>query len=404
MTEEKKTTEEAVTVPDEIKDFVGLLRDHEIKEKRAVAISKFIAKTGSDKVFEEPEELANFLGRWPRDLAPIQRRRILEQWFAERGVVVPEELLTKTSMHTAELNREEKKEALSKKLEEGRVWTIRDNKPALAHEGELATSLDEVKAALRELTGDEAIVTYDEKTGKHVPNFKSEFVRKNPMIAIQTARQYDQLLAAGETARDPLDIFFDQFAAFEQRRELLGMNPPKKEASTVSEIITGIKELDNLRGAPGKGVDTISELLAGIKELDGLRGTGQDDTLKEVREELTKVREDMHQAELRHKDEQLAQLAGTVQGYRNEVSQLRSDVEQNKQITGRSAYDLLGDALSKVPDKEDIRQMVSELATKGMNLQPRSPAERGKVLEKMATNIEEAAEVKAVEDMWFKWK
>jgi len=119
---EEETRE--TTVPDEIGDFVELLKDHEVKANKALAMSKFISKTGSPEVFEQPEELASFLARYPRDLAPVQRRRILEQWFAEKGVSVPEDLLTKTAMHSKELAQAEKEEAGKKKITEKTVWTV----------------------------------------------------------------------------------------------------------------------------------------------------------------------------------------------------------------------------------------------------------------------------------------
>ncbi|MBA7696871.1 hypothetical protein ES703_105524 [subsurface metagenome] len=138
------------------------------------------------------------------------------------------------------------------------------------------------------------------------------------------------------------------------------------------------------------------------KTIQELSPKGDNEALKELKEELTKLREDQHQAELKRRDEQITDLTTVVQGYRGEVGKLRDEIEKNKMATGRTAYDLLGDLVKKVPDKDDVRAMVLEAVGKGPKLLPRGTGEREKVLEGMATRIEEAAEVKKFEDSWWR--
>lgn len=404
--------DERQEIPDEIKDFVELLKDHEVKESKAISIGKFISRTGSSGVFEQPEELAEFLARYPRDLAPVQRRRILEQWFAEKGVSVPEELLTKTALHPKEVEKVQKEEEKKKKVAEGTVWTVDvDDKGMpkirmIKEASEPGTTLEEATKAAKQIAkeygGEEALVTFNETLGKHMPNFKSDFVKQHPAAAWAVARQMDQAMAAGEPI-DPMDTFMDQMAKIESMKELVGVGRKEPEAKgTITEIVSAVKELRDMAGEGKELPEWMRDPVAFQTTIQALTPKGETEALKEVREELTKLREDQHQAELKRRDEQIAGLTGAVQEYRGEVSKLREDLEKSKQITGKTAYDLLGDLVQKVPDKEDLRQMVTEVVSKAPKVLPRGAGEREKVLEGMATEIEQAAEVKSIEDSWFR--
>lgn len=138
------------------------------------------------------------------------------------------------------------------------------------------------------------------------------------------------------------------------------------------------------------------------KTIQELTPKGEGDALKELREEITKLREDQYQAELKRRDEQNASLVTLIQEYRGEVAKLRDEIEKNKIATGRTAYDLLGDLVEKVPSREDVKAMVMEAVGKGPKLLTRGIGERAEVLEGMAANIEQAAELKKFEDSWFK--
>ncbi|GAH92354.1 unnamed protein product, partial [marine sediment metagenome] len=138
------------------------------------------------------------------------------------------------------------------------------------------------------------------------------------------------------------------------------------------------------------------------KTIQELSPKGDNEALKELKDELIKLREDQHQAELKRRDEQNASLVALIQEYRGENVKLRDELEKNKMATGRTAYDLLGDLVEKVPSREDVKAMVMEAVGKGPKLLTRGTGERAEVLEGMAANIEFAAELKAIEDFWFK--
>lgn len=384
MVEENKPE---AAIPDEIRDFVSLLVDHELRLTKAIAIGKFISKTGSPAVFESPGELAEFLARYPRDLAPVQRRRILEEHFATRGVKVDEELLTKTSLHPKDALRAQKDDERKKRIASGALWTVDVNDKGIPSirmikdTSEPGTTLAEAKSATKEIgkefSAEEALVTYNESLHRHMPNFKSDFVKQHPGAAWAVAKQMDKAMAEGETI-DPMDSFIDQMTKIESMKELVG-GRTEARGGTVSEVIAAAKELRSMADEGGE--------------------TG---ALKELRDEVAKLREDQHQAELKRRDEQNAELLSVTQGYRGEVVRLRDEIEKNRMATGRTAYDLLGDLVEKVPSREDVKAMVMEVAGKGPKLLTRGTAERERVLEGMASNIEQAAELRSIEDWWFK--
>ncbi|GAH62876.1 unnamed protein product, partial [marine sediment metagenome] len=227
---------------------------------------------------------------------------------------------------------------------------------------------------------------------------------KNSLTDMVAAVKDLREMAAGEGKELP-EWMRDPVAFSRTIQELTGGGKKEVETkSSLTDMISVVKELRSMTAEGKELPEWMRDPVAFQRTVQELTPKGEGGALEEIRAELGRVREDLHQTELKHKDEQITQMGSAIQGYRSEVSQIRSEMEQNRQVVGRSAYDLIGDLVKKVPDKDDIRQMVLEAVGKVPKLEPRSPAERGRVLEGMAGNIEMAAEVQAVEDMWFKWE
>lgn len=371
MTQDQK--EEAV-IPDEIKDFVELLKDHEVKEAKAISIGKFISRTGSPEVFEKPEELADFLARYPRDLAPVQRRRILEQWFAEKGVSVPEDLLTKTAMHPKEVGKAEKDREKAKKKTEGEVWTVDiDDKGMprirmIKDIDEPGTTLEAATKAAKEIGkeygGEESLVIYNENLGRHMPNFKSDFVKKNLAVAWAAASQMDKAMAEGITV-DPMETFVEQMAKIESMKEIVGAGKKEPESiGTIGEIVIAIKALRDLEGG-GKGggfLDSVDDLiklktllgtdedsknlLAGIyKRLtESGEGKGESEDVKGLREDVKSLREELQKKERERVEERITSLNTTISEVRADLARVRSESRATDE------YGIMGEAI-KVVDR-----------------------------------------------------
>jgi hypothetical protein len=64
-----------------------------VAKKTSEGIAKFVGRTGGPSVFDSPVELADRLGYYHRELLPLVRKRILEDWFAGRNIAIPQGLL-----------------------------------------------------------------------------------------------------------------------------------------------------------------------------------------------------------------------------------------------------------------------------------------------------------------------
>ncbi|GAI26012.1 unnamed protein product, partial [marine sediment metagenome] len=282
------------------------------------------------------------------DLAPVQRRRILEHWFAQRGIAVAEELLTRTGMHPKETEKLLKEDEKKKRVAEGNLWTVDVSDTGIPRvrmikdAAEPGTTLAEATSAAKEIgkdyAGGEALVTFNESLGRHMPNFKSDFVKQHPGAAWAVAKQMDQAMAEG-TPIDPMDTFIDQMTKVESMKELVGAGAKVPQPTgTLTDIVSAVKEIRTMAGGEGKLPEWLSDPVAFQKTIQSLVPSGDSEVLKELRDEMAKVREDLHQSELKHKDEQIATLSSDMQGYRNEVSSLRAEMERNKAATGKTAY------------------------------------------------------------------
>lgn len=408
------TTNDKTEVPIVQEEFANFLRKYKVSKggEMCDTIAENIGETGGADVFEDPEVLAKGLGSWSEYIGAPLRKQILQHWFAKKHIEVPPEALETAGVTAKTEATTKKKIEAQKKVVEGTVWTVEvDDKGMpkirmIKEAGEPGTTLEEATKAAKQIAkefgGEESVVVYNESLGKHLPNFKSDFVKNNLGVAWAAAKQMDQAVAAGEPI-DPMDTFLEQMGKIEEMKVLVGAGRKEPEAKgSIGELVSAIKELRTMSGEGKEMPEWMRDPFKFQELIQKLVPKGDTDTLKEVRSELTQMREALHESELKHKDEQIADMATAMQGYRSEVSKLRDDIEKNKMITGRSAYDLIGDLINKVPDKEDIRHMVTEAVGKGPKLLPRGATERGRVLEAAATSIEAAAEVKAFADDWFR--
>lgn len=109
MTEEKVAETREVPIVEE--DFAALLRKYKVKPEQAANIAEHISHTGGPTAFEDPQILTARLSAWSGEIAPAKRKLALEQWFAEKGIDVPAELIEKAGMTTEQTKKAEKEEA-----------------------------------------------------------------------------------------------------------------------------------------------------------------------------------------------------------------------------------------------------------------------------------------------------
>jgi len=396
---DQDTEREARVGPDPVEDFIDLLKAHLVPERTATAIARYIASTGSADVFDKPEELAEMLDLYPKELSPVLRKRILTNWFAHRKVPVPQELVTRIGMSREDREKLKEKEEAKKRAAEGAVWTIKEGRLELAKPGEPAITREEAKQALAEMQAEEPIVIYDEATGRHKPNYKSDFVKKNPMVAITTAKEYDRMLAGGEEV-DPLDIFIEQTAKVQAFKESLGIALRRDEVDVFGQARAFYKdiaaEMKKGEGLPQWMTDPVS-FITTVQQL----GPKEPEALKELQQEVNKLRQDLHEAELKRRDEEIANLKSALQSYRQEVDSLKTQLEKNRQETGQTTATLLTKLVDKLPDKGDIKSVAMQIADKLPGPPPRWGRAREGEIGELAEHMESEASLREAEDWIF---
>jgi len=118
------------------------MRKFRIKPEVATNISNNISHIGGQTVFENPELLTKKLASWSTEISPAKRKLIIEQWFAERGIEVPEEVSEKAGKGPDELRKEARG-----KVEAENIYYVEPDTAIirLAAGNERATTLSEAK-------------------------------------------------------------------------------------------------------------------------------------------------------------------------------------------------------------------------------------------------------------------
>lgn len=431
MAETEKTdqTESEKEVPDAVKDFELLLQDYGIK--KAPIIAKNIAETGGSNVFDSPADMARRLAKWPREIAPVYRQSILEHWFKSRGVTVPQELLEEVGIPDGLREEKAKKKAQEKKMAEGAVWKVDIDDSGMPKirmikdESEPGITLSEAKTAAKEIgkEREEPIVSYDEAQAKHIPNFKSPFVRQNLAAAWATARQMDRAQAEGEAA-DPIDIWIDQQTKIAQLKEAMGVSTETKDKSTVGEIVSALKDLQDMAKEgkvgelpdwmtdPVKFIATVrtvsesgeaggkpswmtdpAEFIKMIRDIGG-EGKGDDavkSELSELRKTIEAMKEEKHNQEMAGLQGQIVSIQKTHEGQMKEILDKMEDLK--KPTGGKTEMDIISDVASGVLGeakglRSDIKEVVREKGLPAAKTTEQREERKGKFRKALQTDQE----------------
>ena len=282
MSNENEKTE----VPIVQEEFTHFLRKYKVAKggEMCDTIAENIAETGGADVFENPEALAKGLGTWSEYIGAPLRKQILQHWFARKHIEVSPEAMEAAGVTAKTETTLKKKAKLEKKTAGGMLWTVDVDESGtprirmIKDETEPGVTLAEAKMAAKEIgkEGEEPIVVYNEEMGRHMPNFRSPFVKQNLAVAWATARQMDKAVSEGEPA-DPMDIWIEQQARLAQFKEVMGITPEPKERTPVGEIVSALKDLKEMADE-GKvtGVpDWVSDPLKFLETIRGVTGAGE---------------------------------------------------------------------------------------------------------------------------------
>lgn len=409
--------ERLTAVPDVVNDFELLLKDYGIK--KAALIAKHIADTGSRNIFENPKEMTAKLAMWPRDIANVYRQTILEHWFKSKGILVPQELIEEAGMETEELGKKGKGKKVERKIAAGAVWTVDVDDSGMPKirmikdESEPGVGLAEAQAAARAIgkEREESIVIYNEEMGRHMPNFKSSFVKQNISAAWATARIMDKAAAEGAEV-DPMDIWIDQQTKLAQLKEAIGITPETKAGGTVGEIVAALKDLQEMAregkvtglpewmsdpieliktvqglSAAGAGAgkpDWLNDPAEFIKTVRLISGEGKGDEvvkgeLSELRRTLREMQEASHKQEMANLE---AQIKAQADAHERQLKEVLDKMEgMSRPATGRTEMDILHEVATEgiglvKTELSGMRRVVEGALGGGMGLPPTKTAEQ----------------------------
>ena len=396
--------------PDPSVDFTNLLITYGVADNKARTIVKNMINTGSPDVFFNVPELMSKLTAFPMWIPPTTRKLVMDEWMAVNKINIPEnyeDLMTSTRTTPQTVKRAEE---LKKKITEGAVWTIESDsdgnlKPHLIREGdEPGDTLVNIKEAIRvtakDSVGDEMLVVLNEADGKYHANLKSPIVQKNLAAALAAAKQMNLDASQGKTS-DPWDAWTDFFAQHQMMQQMMGGGQQGSgQITSVSEVIDAFTKLKALDGGGNQipaYLSTPESFAAAVKAVVG----GDNEKVTALMNEIKQLREDQHKTEVEQLRSTILALTNKSESDKNELLTKLADVEKNSKATGSGAFDLLRDAIGKLPDKLDVKDLIKHGMSNPPRIMPGNPGDTTKRLTDIAQKVEAVSSLKKAGDTWF---
>jgi len=326
-------------VPIVEEDFAELLKKFRTKDDIALNIAENISHTGGANVFEEPENLARRLTAWSSEIAPAKRKLIIEQWFAEKGIPVTNDILQRAGMSATELDDK----ATDQAEDEAPVKYVYDtdnHQIRMAKKGEPGGTLAQAER-LKELANptkadvqEPAFIVGEEGTLQPNPNAKLGAVELLAYGAIKKAEE------KGETP-DPLEEMARATENMQRYKEIFGSGTPASS------------ELPAWLGNPAEF----------FKMIKGL--SGEPDSVAELRATVDALKEQLHNEEVAAQknlitslSQQVKDLGDKIDNVQNSPSNSKSELDVLSEIT-REGLNLLKSELPSV--RSDIRSAIGSI-------------------------------------------
>lgn len=330
-------------VPEVEAAFTNLLKKFRVglKDGMAETISEHIARTGGEEVFENPERLADRLVSWHDYINPVRRRQILEQWFAERGVEVPEETLRRAGAKSSEIKTTEEEQARKAAEEEkkkAKFYVDQDTgRIRAAREGEVTLTWDEAEKVSERITKDKAADEKGEKELPFITNEKGEWtINPKAKLSFSDIMVWDMFRKAKEKGEetDPFQIMKQKAQDMELMRSVFGGG---EKGGGTSEIVDGLIKLKELT-APDKEMKAVLAGIYDLLEKGGGRGE-ESEVMKVLRGEVKDLRDQLTEQEKKR-------LTDQIDGLRTEITNIRGDLAATRREQGaKGEYDIMSQGL-----------------------------------------------------------
>ena len=420
MVNTEKPEREAREVPIVEEDFANLLVKFRIKPEVATNISNNISHIGGQTVFETPDLLTKKLTAWSTEISPAKRKLIIEQWFAERGIEVPEEVIEKAGKGPDQL----KKEAKGKEEAENIYYVDPDTAIIrLAAGNEKTTTLTEAKELQKLIKKDleEARKRQEVEGGRKEPAFilgEQGAWTLNPKGKIgfgefAVFQMYQDSLRKGEPI-DPVEELTKREEQSARLREAMGVKigGEDTEMTTLDKLdklgmlkkgegegglLTTLDALGLLKKSGEEGSSTQMALLEKLDSLGMLKKTGEGDagsqTIVALQTEVKELKESLQKQEM-------DSLKNIVVSLSNQIGDLRKEMSTQGKLEGR--YALMDKAISAIDSqlsgiRDDVKPLVMA-ASAGSEPSKKSPQDKAKIARGLKEAVAQEHEAKSLED------
>lgn len=343
MSDNETETQE---VPPVEQSFANLLKKFGVgkKDNMAETITENISRVGGETVLEDPRRLAERLASWHEYITPVKRKLILEQWFAERGIEVPEEAIKVAGIKGSEIREKEEEKEKAKEAEEKRkakFYVDPENgaiRPAKGDEerltwGEAEQVADRIKkeqAKGNKESKESPFVIGEEGNWKLNPKAAIGGLELLAFEAVKKSRERGESL-------DPFEVMKDRAKDIEMMRSVFGGG---KEGGSFGELADALLKVKELTGTD----EETKQLLAGIyKSLrEGGEGKGESEDVKALREEVKGLRDDLTKKDRERLDDQISSLSTALSEVRTGLARAQSEARATDE------YGIMSEAIKMV--------------------------------------------------------
>ena len=331
-------------------DFAILLSKFKVNELQAHNIAENISHTGGENVFEDPESLTRRLTAWSSEIAPAKRKLIMEQWFAEKGILLTPGLLNRAGMTSTELEDRATEQAEGE-VPVRYVYDTDSLQIRMTKKGEPGGTLAQAER-LKELAN-------PDKSGGQEPAF---------IVGEEGALQPNPQAKLGAV----------ELLAFEaiKKAEARGETPDQLE-----EMARATENIQKYKDIFGGGKAASSEMPSWLENpADFLKMiksiSGESEAVTELRGTITTLQDELHTKEVEEQkrmvltlSQQVKDLADKIDAINTTTPQGKSELDILSEIT-REGLSLLKSELPSV--RGDIRAAVGSIDLPS----PKTPAER----------------------------
>ena len=321
-------------------DFAELLTKFKINEGAANNIAENISHTGGANVFEEPENLSRRLTAWSSEIAPAKRKLIIEQWFAEKGILLTPDILSRAGMTTTEL--EDK--ATDQAEEEAPVRYVYDtdsHQIRMTKKGEPGGTLAQAERLLELANPPPAdnqeppFIVGAEGTLQPNPQAKLGAVELLAYNAIRKAE------ARGESP-NPLDAMAQASEEIQKYKDIFGSGEKTVSSSLPAWMGNPTEFFQMMKGLSGES-EAVTEL----------RGT-----IQSLQEQLHKNEVEVQQRQVSALSQQVKDLGDKMDDIKNAPAQGKSELDILLELT-KEGIGLLKSELPSV--RGDIRSALGSI-------------------------------------------